>query len=221
MQWQNFVQALEKEVDWSSDKYLEEQAPVVEEILGEAGRNRHILQARTEEIAGDDDLFRSLAPHMNYPRILMDKFVVYIDPEDRFRVRLHRFKSKRQNGGAVEKVHCHKWDCSTIMLSGSYRERQFEVRDLDEEQRTCRVSQIRDHVLEQGQTNSLPTGRAHQVINESEDEACITLFVRGPARQPNARIFDVPNGTFYNTYGPDRQTKLGLLHMGRVDPAFH
>lgn len=212
---------MENEVDWNSAQYAESQAPIVEEILKSASAHRHILEERTEEIIANEDLFRSLAPHMNYPRILMDKFVLHIDEAERFRVRMHRFKSKKQNGGAVEKVHSHKWDCSTVLMSGTYTERQFEITDVDEERRTCRVVPLLEHTLEAGQMNSLPMGRAHQVINPSDDEPCITLFVRGPSRQPHARIYEPEGGTFYDTFGPDRQTKLGLRHIGRVDPDFH
>lgn len=212
---------MENEIDWNSKRYAETQAPIVEEILKTASDHRHILEERTEEIIANEDLFRSLAPHMNYPRILMDKFVLHIDEADRFRVRMHRFKSKNQNGGALEKVHSHKWDCSTVLMSGTYTERQFEITDVDEERRTCRVVPLLEHTLEAGQMNSLPMGRAHQVINPSDDEACITLFVRGPSRQPHARIYEPESGAFYDTFGPDRQTKLGLRHIGRVDPDFH
>lgn len=221
MSWLDFVRSLEREVDWAAEDYALTQAPVVEEILATAAQNRGILRERTEEIVADEALFSSLAPHSNYPRILMDKFVIHVDHDDRFRVRLHRFKTQWANGGAVEKVHSHKWDCSTVILSGSYREQQFEVLDLDEEARTCKVERLREHVLTPGSTNSLPVGLAHQVINDSDDEPCLTLFVRGPSRQPNALIYDVEAGTFYNTYGPVGQLKIGLLHMGRVDPDFH
>lgn len=221
MRWSDFVRALEREVDWSADDYTATQAATVEKILAEAAAHQEILAERTEEIAADDTLFASLAPHSNYPRILMDKFVIHVDDEDRFRVRLHRFKTRRQNGGAVEKVHSHKWDCSTVILHGTYRERQFEVRDLDQESRTCKVEQLREHELSPGATNSLPVGLAHQVINDSDEVPCLTLFVRGPSREPSARIYDVDAGTFYPTYGPDRQLRVGLLHMGRVDPDFH
>ncbi|MCD9899511.1 hypothetical protein LUR56_04110 [Streptomyces sp. MT29] len=221
MHWSDFVRALESEVDWLSPDYAQTQSAVVEEILLLAARNRSIIEERTEQIASDDDLFGRLEPHMNYPRILMDKFVIHIDEQDRFRVRLHRFKSKKQNGGAVEKVHSHKWDCSTVILLGSYAERQFSVLNVDEERRTCKLDPLKTHTLGAGEVNSLATGTAHQVINESDDEACLTLFVRGPSRQPNAMIFDVDKGTYYNTYGPARQTKVGLRHIGRIDPNFH
>jgi hypothetical protein len=158
---------------------------------------------------------------MNYPRILMDKFVLYVDELDRFRVRLHRFKTRKQNGGAVEKVHFHKWDCSTIMLLGAYREQQFTISEMDEIKCTARLAVDKEHYLNTGDTNSLPSGRPHRVVNDSDTVPCITLFVRGPSRRRSARIFDMTNDTFYDTYGPDDQLRVGLSAMGRLDPAFH
>lgn len=219
-QWSDFVSALTTEVDWH-DRQYDRQSHVVEEILCGAAATPGILGERTERILADDSLFRSLAPHMNYPRILMDKFVLYIDPEDRFRIRMHRFKTKVQNGGAVEKVHYHKWHCSTVILRGAYTERTFTVHEADEDRRTARLSVDVTHELRTGRSNSLPARRPHQVINESSVEPCITLFVRGPSIQRSARIFDVEAGTFYDTFSPDEQLKVGLAHMGRLDPAFH
>ncbi|WP_043687239.1 hypothetical protein [Streptomyces xylophagus] len=221
MDWSAFVAALASDVDWSDPRYAERQTPVVEEILLRAANAPGLVQERTEAILADDELFGRLAPHMNYPRILMDKFVLHMDRESPFRVRLHRFKTRRQNGGAVEKVHFHKWHCSTVMLRAGYRERQFSILECDEEARTARLDTAVEHKLYQGQTNSLPAGRPHQVINDSDTEPCITLFVRGPSVLPSARIFDPGKQTFYDTYGPDEQLRVGLSHMGRLDPNFH
>jgi hypothetical protein len=219
--WNAFVDSLGAHVDWSDARYMERQALTVEEILRSAASTPHIFQERSEAILADDSLFARLAPHMNYPRILMDKFVLHIDEDDRFRVRLHRFKTKVQNGGAIEKVHYHKWHCSTVMLRGGYRERQFDVISTNESLGTAELKLSLEHELQVGTTNSLPAARPHQVINNSDTDPVITLFVRGPSVLPTARIFDLDSGTFYDTFGPGRQLKLGLAHMGRLDPNFH
>ncbi|MFD8811203.1 hypothetical protein ACFV23_06880 [Streptomyces sp. NPDC059627] len=221
MDWGAFIGALETDIDWSDPRYMERQAPVVEEILLKAAASPELIRERTEAILADDELFQRLAPHMNYPRILMDKFVLHMEEANAFRVRLHRFKTRRQNGGAVEKVHYHKWHCSTVMLRGGYRERQFEIVHCDEAARTARLEVALEQELPSGRTNSLPAGRPHQVINDSDTEPGITLFVRGPSVLPTARIFDTDRETFYETYGPDQQLKVGLSHMGRLDPDFH
>jgi hypothetical protein len=221
MDWKAFQAALETEVDWSDPDYLDRQAPTIEQILRDAADSPELLNERTEQILADGELFARLAPHMNYPRILMDKFVLHLDDADRFRVRLHRFKTRKQNGGAVEKVHFHKWHCSTVILRGAYRERQFEILETDEAARTARVEVALEHELPAGRANSLPAGRPHQVINDSDTDPCLTLFVRGPSVLRCARIFDPERGTYYDTFGPDRQLRVGLAHMGRLDPDFH
>jgi hypothetical protein len=219
--WRELTDALSTQVDWRDGHYLERQAPIVEEILRAVAASPGLIEERTAEILTNDELFARLAPHMNYPRILMDKFVLYIDPQDRFRVRLHRFKTTVQNGNAIEKVHYHKWHCSTVILRGAYTERQFEILDCDERARTAQLRVALTHVLNEGGSNSLPALRPHQVINESDTEPCLTMFVRGPSLQPHARIFDVDAGTFYDTFNPDAQLRVGLASMGRLDPSFH
>lgn len=219
--WAHFIKALSHGVDWNDSRYLTHQAPTVEAILAEASRHTGLLRERTEQIAADEALFDQLAPHMNYPRTLMDKFVIYIDPDDRFRVRLHRFWPRRATGDVVEDVHDHKWDMSTVILTGSYREHRYEVTSLDEQALTASVRLADTETRNVGETGSLPLRVPHRITNLSMDEPCITLFVRGPSRLRHARIFDVDHGTFYNTFSPKPQILEGLLHMGRLNGVFH
>ncbi|MFI0938582.1 hypothetical protein [Streptomyces sp. NPDC021020] len=221
MNWRQFVTSLATEVDWRDGDYLGSQAGTVERILREAAAQPDLLRERTEEIVADDALYRSLSPYFAYPRVLMDKFVLHVDPEDRFRVRMHRFWPRKWSGNATEKVHYHKWNMSTVILSGSYRERRFDVLDLDEENRRAEVRVSHEQTFAAGMTNSLAYRKPHQVIMDSEFDPCITLFVRGPSLQPTARIFDTERGTFYDTSSPDPQNKEGLLHMGRLEGIFH
>ncbi|UWE08638.1 cupin domain-containing protein [Actinacidiphila bryophytorum] len=221
MNWSSFVDALSRDVDWSDDDYVSRQASVVEEILASAARHPDLLRERTEQIAADDNLFDQLVPHMNYPRTLMDKFVIHLDPEDRFRVRLHRFWPRRATGDVIEDVHDHKWDMSTVILTGSYTENRFEVTECDEERLTASVRLVETQTREAGTTSSLALRIPHQITNLSMDEPCLTLFVRGPSRLPDARIFDTDKGTFYNTFSPKPQIREGLLHMGRLNGVFH
>lgn len=219
--WNDLVTALRGEVDWADSSYMERQAPVVEEILRAAAARPEVFAERTEQILADDELFRGLAPHSAYPRILMDKFVLHSEPGNGFRIRLHRFKTRVQNGGAEERVHYHKWHCSTVMLRGGYREKQFEIRKTDEAAGEALLHEDVEQILAEGESNSLPAGRPHQVMNDSDTDPCLTLFVRGPSVMGAARIFDLERGTFYDTFDPDGQLKVGLAAMGRLDPDFH
>lgn len=217
--WDSFIAYLNREIDWSDPSMRP--YGFVEQALAAIAAFPKEIEARTRHIAETPELFRAYAPHMNYPRILMDKFMLYMDPEDRFRVRLHRFKSKRQNGTAVEKVHSHKWPMSTIILSGSYEERIYNIDDQDEEAKTATLSLMKAHELSPGAVNSLPAYVPHQVLNHLEDEPVFTLFVRGPSLGPAASIFDVEKGTYYQTFDPDKQLKEGLIAAGRLDANFH
>lgn len=158
--WNELVTALRGEVDWTDSSYLERQAPVVEEILRAAAARPEVFAERTDQILADGELFRSLAPHSAYPRILMDKFVLHTEPGNGFRIRLHRFKTRSQNGGAEERVHYHKWHCSTVMLRGGYREKQFEIRKTDEAAGTALLHEDLEHSWRKGSpTRFRPAGR--------------------------------------------------------------
>lgn len=217
--WESFIDFLDKEVDWEDPSMAPYRA--VEQALLAIAAHPEALENRTRQIVEDKTLFDAYAPHMNYPRILMDKFMLYMDPADRFRVRLHRFKTKRQNGTAVEKVHSHKWPMSTIILRGTYEERVFNVDAIDEEAKTAKLTMTMSHTLSTGAVNSLPAYVPHQVFNHSDDEPVFTLFVRGPSLGPAASIFDVEKGTYYQTFDPNQQLKEGLLAIGRLDADFH
>lgn len=220
MNWQEFIKALD-DVHWGDEQYVERQAPIVEQILAEVAREPDLLRERTEQIVEDEALFDELLPHMNYPRTLMDKFVIHLDPEDRYRVRLHRFWPKRATGDVIEDVHDHKWNMSTVLLTGSYSENRFEVLSCDEEKMTADVRLRSTQLLTAGETSSLRVRVPHQITNQSMDEPCLTLFVRGPSMLKNARIFDTEKGTFYNTFSPKPQVREGLLNMGRLNGIFH
>lgn len=219
--WADFIRYLETEIDWYNPSACEQNFRQVEMALKSIAAFPGEIKQRCADIADTPDLFNAYAKHMNYPRILMDKFMLHMDDDDRFRVRIHRFKSKAQNGIAVEKVHSHKWVMSTIILRGSYEEKVFDIHALDEQAGTADLSLKSARRLAPGDTNSLPALVPHQVINHSDNEPAITLFVRGPSINEAARIFDVEAGKFYRTYSPDRQLKEGLLAIGNLDPYFH
>jgi hypothetical protein len=221
VEWSSFIDALSTQVNWADADYIARQSATVEEILGLAHSNPNILRTRTEEIASNTALLEELAPFMNYPRTLMDKFVLHVDAQDRFRVRLHRFWPRRTAGGAIEKVHYHKWDMSTIILAGEYEERQFQVLESDDELKTATVEEVMRHTLRPGEANSLAWKIPHQVAVHSLDDPCISLFVRGRSRQKFARTFDTANGTFYDTFSPLPQLREGLLQVGQLNGVFH
>ncbi|MWC30577.1 hypothetical protein [Paenibacillus sp. MMS18-CY102] len=219
MSWNSFVNELERNVDWNDKSYRDSRA--VEQILYEFGRQPEIIRERCETILLNNELLEEYEPHMNYPRITMDKFMLYMHPEDLFRIRIHRFKHKKLNGETTAKVHSHKWLYSTLILKGAYRDKSYRILNVNEQEKKAELSLVGDRVLSEGDTYSGMLDIAHQTINESVDEHCLTLFIRGKAMFPNARIYQPESGTFYPTYGARQQLRVGLEHISRLQVDFH
>ena len=220
MTWQDYIGEL-NEIDWQSDSFMFSQAPSLEKLLRQAGSEfESTIRPRIDEILSNAALFTELRPMTEYPRSLMDKFTLYRDPRDRFRVRLHRFWPKCIAGDAIEKVHSHKWHMSTVILAGSYVERRFNVAASDDPRRVVLDESSRD-TRTVGQSSSLAMGIPHQVHNPSDDEPCLTLFVRGPALVPAARIYDEETGEYYETHSPDPQLRHALRALSKGDTRFH
>lgn len=218
--WREFITELEQKIDWHSGSFIKDEAPKVEAILQDIASKPEAFRARTQQIIEDAALLSKFQVHMDYPRQMMDKFILHMDANDRFRVRLHRFKTRRQNGWVTERIHSHKWNMCTLLLRGRYRQNAFEVTDIDESSGKARLNLLNSRVLEAGESNSLAAGIPHQVVNEQEDDYAITLFVRGPSIG-SARIYDIEHGAYHETFDPLGQLKVGLESMGRLDPNFH
>lgn len=217
MTWQEFIGEL-SDIDWQSETFMASGAPAVEQLLCHAGTDfRSTIRPRIDEILSDARLFADLQPYTEYPRTLMDKFTLFCDPTDAFRVRLHRFWPGCIAGSAIEKVHSHKWHMSTVIVVGAYVERRFMVSPGEDPRRVVLAEASRETRIA-GQSSSLTMGVPHQVHNPSMDEPCLTLFVRGPALIPAARIFNEETGEFYDTYSPGRQLRhaLGVLRTGNT-----
>ncbi len=185
--WPDFLGAL-NELPWhTSDEVLD---PLVLSILAQVVDRHDIWRARLREVANDSSEFRALQEFHNFPRLLMDKFVIYCDPEDRFRVRLHRFNSQDNTGGAQERIHSHKWPGYTLILKGQLIEDLFVVEEIDEKLGFARIQLTEKKLLSSGTVDAKKIGVPHRVINPSHTESAYTLFIRGPARHKAGLIFD-------------------------------
>lgn len=209
--WNTFVSELDA-LDWEKD--TAEHDGAVRELLGNVYENKSIVTDRTREILASEDEYEKLKPYHSYPRILMDKLVLYVDPEDRYRIRLHRFNSLRHTAGAKEKTHSHKWPAFSLILKGSYTEEMFKVNelriddgyaDIDLEERASRVA---------GDVDYKPAGRPHNVANESPEEPCFSLFIRGPSLMPYGVMFDVEDKACRPWHAAEDSMRIGLRDLG-------
>jgi hypothetical protein len=221
MNWDRFVSALSQNIDWSSQHFTEREAPAVRDLLSQAQQDYSIIEERIDVILTNTDIYQSLEQFIEYPRTLMDKFTIYVDSVDRFRIRIHRFWPRCIAGNAIEKVHYHKWDMSTVILAGQYTERQFDIIYGDTNARQADIVERARATRRVGDVSSLPVGVPHQIHNPSEDEPCVTLFIRGPALQPHARIFSEPTGAYYDTFSPQPQRRHALHCLRSLNGIFH
>jgi quercetin dioxygenase-like cupin family protein len=213
MNWNDIIENLEKRINWDVADHSE--FTKVEDLLKEVVKTPNLIANRVYEIIENKILFKELQPHMESPRLFMDKFVLYIDPQDRFRIRLHSFKTTLQNKGAEQSIHDHRWGYSTIVLKGSYTEQVYSA-DKNYENMTAQLSTIERHELKVGQTNSLMPQIPHQTVNKSDDEVCVTLFVRGKSLFDANNVYDLESGKFRILKGLQSQLKVELENVVKL-----
>ena len=190
MGWDEFLRCLEQEIDWKSHDTSDVLA--LEKLLKEFGNNSQAVVQAINSLSDDSTLFDRYLPHVEYPRPFMDKFILHIDTQDRFRIRIHRFRPGAPMGvdARTPSIHDHRWHFTTFVLSGSYCETIFnEVgNDACPNNYTPKIETCRR--LNRGDIKSLSAGILHQTVNDDLTEPCITLFVRGQARAPHSRVWD-------------------------------
>lgn len=184
-----------------ADALLREMAKSVDEI---ADRFRHVLQ--------DGELFKAYSPHHEYPRPNMDKFVIYMDPEEKFRVRVHKFQRRRDNIMVTPHVHDHRWCISSLILSGAYTEKKYRIVEFDQEAGRAVLALDKETVFAAGDVNSVLSEIPHSATNDSDHEDCYTLFVRGKSIVRNARVFELKTHTYHWAHG----FKDALLNQARL-----
>ncbi len=208
--WEAFVESLES-VPWTN---------LSDDVLNHLARTVRLAASHTDEILSrfadvisDGHLFKEYAPHIEYPRPLMNKFVLYIDPSDRFRIRLHQFKAEDENRGITPWIHDHRWHFISVVLSGSYVETRYSVSAEDDAARRAQLEVVDTRRLMPGDVNICVPRVPHLTVNDSKHMACYTLFVRGPSFHEYSRIFDQANGTFKPSWGLKQELLAELTKM--------
>ncbi len=199
MQWDDFIRQLQHDIDWTSPTI--EQLGSVEDLLQKVGRNVDSIAKRFLQVTESDELFSAYSAHHEYPRPNMDKFVIYMDDLDRFRIRIHKFQRRTDNLMVMPSIHDHRWCFSSLILTGSYRECRYDIHNFDPTSKTAFLSLAQDHVLSAGDVNSILPGVPHSATNESDVEDSYTLFVRGRTIVRDSRVFDLNANSFYWAFG--------------------
>jgi predicted metal-dependent enzyme (double-stranded beta helix superfamily) len=209
MDWQSFLRRLDREIDW--DVHDPDDVRTLEELVCELAADRDVIADAVAQLASNDEMFFDYLPHVEYPRPFMDKFLLHMDRDDRFRVRVHsfRFGSPVGIGRAAPTIHDHRWNFTTYVLSGSYVETvyRFETND-------PAPTAIDSRRLSAGHVRSLASGVLHQTVNDSTHAECLTLFVRGKSRRDISRVWDPEAGAFRILMGRGEQVRAELTRIG-------
>lgn len=199
-EWSRLLKYLE-EVNWHqlSAVALSDVASVL------AQTDPRAILERMHEVFTTEELWKAYIPHHEFPRPIMDKFVLFIEPQDRFRIRLHRFKTASENRGAQEWIHDHRWAFVSLVLSGSYYQEVFDVVEVDDSKDFARLQLSSSRVIATGLTNYALPRVPHLTKNLAPDVSCYTLFVRGPSVWDHSRIFDFHKCSFTRSWGLRRE----------------
>lgn len=138
-----------------------------------------------------------MAEHYDF----FDKIVLYIDKEERFRIRLHLFSGEDSN---KYRPHCHRWDYSTLILNGSYRHNIFGVdKNINKNTNINDLEPIliRDEKI--GSIYSLSNKIFHSIAAQKDT---VSLFVRGPALRDRFLIMDKKAEKTWWEYGRESET---------------
>jgi len=213
MLWEQFLRALEKEINW--DNYTDSDVSRTENLVGEFCRRPSEVAAAIRVLLSKDHLYKAYLPHVEYPRPFMDKFVLHIDAEDRFRVRLHRFRAGQMPGlgNTSPTVHDHRWPYTTFVLQGSYIETLYESETVGDR---IELRPGKRRTLARGCLNSLAPGLLHQTCNDREEETCVTFFVRGPAVLEQSRVWLASEERFRLLRGRNDQVAHQLLAIEKA-----
>ncbi|GBF75043.1 hypothetical protein PA598K_03422 [Paenibacillus sp. 598K] len=194
--WDDLMHQLALDIQW--DHPVAEEAAKMEKALQRLTSDPALLLGRLEQLRASDegcDYPIAYKEQFNYPAKIMDIMPLYIDPEGRFAVRLHRIKGRRQGAPKQTKLHSHDWMFATYMLSGAYLEPYYKIVSTDETEQTAQLAYLQDRVLEQGQSQSMLLDYAHETVNEQEEDA-YTLVLIGQSSGRGFMNYDLATGTY-------------------------
>jgi predicted metal-dependent enzyme (double-stranded beta helix superfamily) len=210
--WEKFQKTLDHDVDW--DHPEPDGNVTIGGALQSLGRDPSIISDYIMRFTLDDNRFNHYEPHQEYPRLFMDKFLIYMDPEDRYRVRLHRWTPQREHGTKIQEAHDHRWWFTSTILKGAYVETIYDVVH-DEARMTAVLTPASKTEYGAGQAHSLPPQVPHSIYNARQDEECVTLFVRGKSLYDINKTY-LDDGTYVARRGRGKQIRdelQGLLGM--------
>lgn len=173
-------------VDWTS---LEEVEAATKTALVGMSSGSEVVRRALLAVPSRPELAR-LCEHYD----ILDKLVLFDDPDQGIRVRLHVFLP-----GYFDRPHNHRWSYTSLILSGRYRHALYGTDEgLDEttDSRKLRPVMVRDE--HRGSLYTLHHSMVHAVTAEPYT---VSLVIRGPAVKQRFLVMDRATGESWWQYG--------------------
>lgn len=166
-----------------------------ESILNIIYNDRTILISLLESFRNNRELI-SLSEHYDF----FDKLVLYKDPQDRFRIRLHIFSGEKHNN----RPHNHRWNYSTILLNGYYKQYIYGTEDtINLKTDPNELYPILSHDVSLGSCYTLAHNVFHSVDVEPET---ISLMIRSNSCKSKFIVFDKLTNQKWYEYERESET---------------
>lgn len=181
-----------KSVDWTSADEIElASKSVLTRIMADTAVLEDALLA-----VPDRPELADLCEHYD----ILDKIVLYDEPELGIRVRMHVFLP-----GYFDRPHNHRWSYSSLILTGRYRHVLYGTDEgLDEstDARNLRPLMVRDE--REGALYTLHHSMVHAVTAEP---FTASLVIRGPAVKDRFLVMDRVTGQSWWQYGAKQESR--------------
>lgn len=153
-----------------------------------------LLKSQFQNVLNDNHLF-SLCEHYD----ILDKIVIYDDPINEYRIRLHLFLP-----GYIDRPHNHRWTYSSYIIKGFYKhfiygsESQFDKTNI----KNLKPTMIRNEY--EGSSYTLHHTLVHSIVAEPYT---VSIVLRGPAVKDKFFIYDKSTKKFWHQFGAQHESK--------------
>ena len=177
-------------IDWSDIDHVERAAF---EFFEDLAADPAIVRERMRTLPERPELL-GLCEHYD----ILDKVVLFADPESGVRVRLHVFLP-----GYFDRPHNHRWTYASRILRGQYRHFLYGNAELDDQidPAQLEVLQVREEPV--GVSYALHHSMVHAVVAEP---FTVSLVARGPALKDRFLVSDRKTGEAWWQYGAGRES---------------
>ncbi|WP_280465349.1 hypothetical protein [Nocardia brasiliensis] len=189
----NEIEDITEQLGWIDWNDINDVETICRGFFARLAAEPGIVRARLEALPQRPELL-GLCEHYD----ILDKIVLFNDPDTGIRVRLHIFLP-----GYFDRPHNHRWSYASRILRGHYRHYLFGNAELDDHIEPAKLPVL--HVREEpiDTTYALHHSMVHAVVAEP---FTVSLVVRGPAVKDRFLVSDRKTGQAWWQFGAAQES---------------